>query len=259
MTVDYHIHLHYSPCASPQMTAAAILEKAAELGIDQAGLVTHVHPHTDLAVFRQAREEIASAAAAFPGTVLLGAEAELLDQQGGHTVSEDLRSRVDYVMLAVGHVQLPWVQVDFSGSGEAFLARETESILKALDQNKVDILTHPFIYTSLYQQAPHLLGKLWPHRLPPDLVAALGRRLREGDTACEFHCRDLLIRPERLGGTGFVRSYLEFLEALRQHGVRFVPGSDAHFLDQIGRARNAPAWAQGQLFSHPGPKVGSRS
>jgi histidinol phosphatase-like PHP family hydrolase len=251
MMVDYHIHLHYSPCASPQMTAAAILEKAAGLGIDCVGLVSHVHPQTDLEVFRQAREEISCAAAAFPGTVLLGAEAEMLDQQGGSTLSEVLRGKVDYVMLAVGHVHLPWVRADFTGSGESFLVRETESLLKALNKNKVEILTHPFIYSNLYKIAPNLIGQLWPHRLPLDLVDALARQLCQESTAWEFHCRDLLIRPERLGGDSFVRSYMELLNGLRERGVHFVPGSDAHFLDQIGRAEKAPSWAQGRLPHNP--------
>ena len=237
---DYHIHLHHSPCTSAEMTAPAILEKAEACGLTEVGLVNHLHPHTNLDIFIQARTEIESLAGPTRVMFRLGAEIELLDQKGHTTNRPDLYRSVDYVLLAMGHIQLPWVKIDLSPSPEVFLARECESLLTALDVGNIDVVAHPFIYTAMHRIAPHLIGKLWPDRIPVDLLEVLAVKLKDTGVALEFHCRDLWVRPENLGGEPFVRSYLELLRFFQERDVDFVAGSDAHYLDQVGRSKLAP-------------------
>ena len=254
MLSDYHIHTRHNRCASPEMTVASVLERAGETGLDQVGLVVHFHPGDDPALFDRVRAEIAAARSGGPGgpsQVLLGAEIDLMDQNGATSWREELSGRVDYVLLAMGHTQMAWVQADLSLDPETFLIRQTEGLLKALDTVPVTALAHPYIYGALHRQSPELAYALRPHRLPEELVRSLAARLVDGGVVFEYHCRDLLIRPQNLGGAAFVSSYAAFLDALRELGVRFIAGSDAHYLDQVGRSAHAPAWAQNPLPVHP--------
>ncbi|MBF0166147.1 MAG: hypothetical protein HQL45_00840 [Alphaproteobacteria bacterium] len=244
---DYHIHLHHSPCTADEMTANAILAEAGSHGLHEVGLVNHLHPSTALEIFKDSREEINQARHLFSGQIFLGAELDLLDQSGNTSFREDIRSLVDYVTLAMGHYQLEWVSGDFTLEPDQFLMRELSSLMRALSQIKVDLLVHPFIYSAFPKLAPHYVGKLLPGNLPGQLIKELAEQLKAEKTAVEFHCRDLFVRPEGLGGARFVESYMVFLEKLRGHGVAFVQGSDAHRLNQIGRTKAAPAWAAGLL------------
>lgn len=229
------------------MTVSAVLARAAQVGLNDVGLVLHHHPGDDLNAFSLLREEIELARDTFPGRVLLGAEIDLIDN-GGHTSFVDgLAAKVDYILLAMGHTQLPWVRTELNHDAQSFLIGQTEGILKAIGSVPVTGLAHPYIYGALHRQNAKLAHALRPHLLPRDLVEELSARLVDGGIVFEYHCRDLLIRPQNLGGEPFVSSYAAFLEALRGHGVTFAPGSDAHYLDQIGRSARAPLWAHQTL------------
>lgn len=247
MFSDIHIHTRHNRCASPEMTIPSILERAIEMNIDQVGLVVHFHPDDDSTVFHQAAREIEEARGAFPGQVLLGAEIDLMDQDGATSWRDELLGTVDYVLLAMGHTQMAWVQADVSLDPETFLIRQTESLLTALGSIPTTAVAHPYIYGALHKQSPVLAHALRPHLLPASLVRELAAGLIDGGIVFEYHCRDLLIRPQNLGGAAFVTSYAAFLDFLRELGVRFIAGSDAHYLDQIGRSAHAPAWAQNPL------------
>jgi histidinol phosphatase-like PHP family hydrolase len=244
-SVDYHIHLHHSPCTHRGMTAAAIFAKAMEAGLEEIGVVEHLHPHTDGQIFVAARKEIDGARGGFRGRVLQGIEAELLDAHGTTTIRShnELHAVADYVMLAMGHTQLNWVEKPTTSNPDIFLAGEALSLLTALAKNRVDMVAHPFIYASLYRTHPELAFALRPHHLDPALRQDLAQCLVDRNIALEYHCRDIVVRPQNLGGEDFVSSWLELMTSWREQGVVFVPGSDAHYLEQIGRTRMAPDWA----------------
>ena len=244
---DYHVHLRRSPCTAKEMTAEATLQAASDIGLQEVGLINHLHPVTELAIFREGREELGVANGSRPETVLYGAEIDLLDQEGSTSYREEVREHVDFLTLAPGHQQLEWVHSDLTLPPAEFLIRETQSIIKALSRERFDILVHPYIYVAFPKLAPHYVGPLRPGDLPASLVEELAAILVENGTACEYHCRDIVVRPQSLGGESFVKSYMTLLDALRAQGVRFVTGSDAHRLDQIPRSRAAPDWARNSL------------
>jgi len=245
--IDYHIHIHYSPCTSKEMSPMNVIAKAKEKSIHKIGLVNHLHPVTKIKDFQHIRKSVDEAAYTFKGDALLGAEAEVLDQKGASTIHEDIREYVDYVMLATGHYHLPWTEVDIKLPAATFLAREMESVLMILERHRVDVLAHPFLYATLHKVAPEMLAKLRPHELPHDMLESFAKKLKKDNIFLEYHCRDMLFRPERLGGEKFLHSYNEFISIMRQFGVLFVPGSDAHYLDQIGRTQYAPKWAHNEI------------
>lgn len=244
---DCHIHLHHSACTADEMTVAAILDQCDAVGLGRVGLVDHLHPATDLEIFREARAEMEACPKA-AGRALLGLEADLLDQRGGTSMCPEAASMADYTMLAMGHTQLPWVRLDLSLSPERFLIAEAESLLLALEVHNFDLIAHPFIYALLYREQPLLANSLRPHLLPASLQEALAAALVRGATSLELHCRDVLIRPENVGGAAFVESYNTLLLTLREMGVSFLVGSDAHRLAQIGRTALAPAWTRESRF-----------
>ena len=248
-SVDYHIHMHHSPCTHGEMTAAAIFAKATDVGLEEIGVVEHLHPNTDRRIFAAARKEIDGARETFCGRVLQGIEAELLDSQGRTSIREheDLHEVADYVMLAMGHTQLNWVEPPKTSNPNSFITAEANSLLLALVKIRVDMVAHPFIYGSLYRTHPELTYALRPHRLEAALRRDLAQCLVDRNTALEYHCRDLIVRPQNLGGEDFVSSWLELMSYFREHGVTFVSGSDAHYLNQIGRTRMAPHWACNHL------------
>jgi histidinol phosphatase-like PHP family hydrolase len=230
------------------MTAIATLKGASEIGLEEVGLINHLHPVTELQIFREGRDEIERADdCPRPPKVLYGAEIDLLDQKGSTSHRPEVRDYVDFVTLAPGHHQLKWVQGDLTLPPAEFLIRETQSLIEALGQHRFDILVHPYIYVAFPKLAPHYVGPLRPGDLPGNLVDNLAAVLIEKGTAVEYHCRDIVVRPHTLGGEPFVKSYLTLLDALRARGVPFVTGSDAHRLDQIPRSSAAPAWARNRL------------
>jgi len=246
---DYHVHLRRSPCTANEMTAVAVLKEASDIALEEVGLINHLHPVTDLEIFREGREEVNAADGTRPDKVLYGAEIDLLDQKGSTSYRPDVREYVDFVTLAPGHHQLKWVRSDLTLPPAEFLIRETQSIVAALSREHFDILVHPYIYVAFPKLAPHYVGSLRPGDLPGSLVDRLAAVLIENGTTVEYHCRDIIVRPQTLGGEPFVKSYMTLLDALRAQGVRFVTGSDAHRLDQIPRSRAAPEWARNPLVN----------
>lgn len=242
-TQDCHIHLHYSPCTSEEMTVEAIARRCDEIGIQQAGLINHLHPSTPEAVFVEARREIVASQISTPH-FYMGLEADILDQRGNTSLKPGFFDLVDFTMLAMGHVQLPWVHFDLMLKPERFLIVEVESLICALESQRVDIVVHPFIYALMYKFNKSLAYSLRPHKLPSSLVSDLAHLLVEKNIYFEYHCRDLVIRPQNLGGQDFVASYNNFMLVLYGMGVKFISGSDAHRLDQIGRTKFAPAWSK---------------
>ncbi|WP_167525508.1 hypothetical protein [Roseomonas genomospecies 6] len=247
MRADYHIHLHHSPCTADEMTVDAVVAEAGRCGLEEIGLIDHLHPNTESAIFRQARSEITGLGGEFSGRILLGAELDLLDQDGNTTFRPDVAEAVDFLSLGMGHYQLGWVTADLTQPPDRFLEREAESLIRALERHRVSVVVHPFIYVAFPKLAPHYVGALWPDRLPPALIDTLADVLIARNTAMEFHCRDLIHIPQRLGGEPFVTSYMALLDVLREKGVHFVSGSDAHRLNQIHRSAEAPDWARNRL------------
>lgn len=244
---DYHIHTSLSTCASAEMTPQAIAKEAVSHGLSVVGLVYHLHPHTEQTLGQKLREQVAALSLPDGMQVVTGVEAEMIDQGGGSTLIPGLEEHSDYLMLAMGHLHLPWVKADLTQSPGDFLIRETESLLQVLAGFRVDIVAHPFNYGTLYRSAPELIFQLRPSEIPLDLVNELADTLKRKQIVLEYHCRELTERPERLGGEPFVRSYMELLDYLREKGVHFVAGSDAHYIDQIGRSKKAPVWSQNLL------------
>src|SRR5262249_46871680 len=146
------------------------------------GLINHLHPPTELEIFREGREELDAAEEARPNRVLYGAEIDLLDQRGSTSYRPEVREYVDFITLAPGHQQLKWVQTDLTLPPAEFLVRETQSIVEALSQERFDILVHPYIYVAFPKLAPHYVGPLRPGDLPGTLVDSLAAVLIENGT-----------------------------------------------------------------------------
>ena len=229
------------------MTAEAIFEVAREENLCGLGLINHVHPDTPSSMFDQSREEIEVNKSGFDGRVLLGAELDLLNHNGDTTYAEWVTEKVDFITLGIGHYQLDWVEANFEVSPEVFLIAETEALISALRRYPIDIVVHPYIYVAFPKLAPHFMGKLFPGDIPRKLVDELAQSLLKNGTYMEYHCRDIVVRPERLGGRPFVDSYFSLMNTLRERGVPFVAGSDSHRLNQIHRINAAPKWAREQI------------
>jgi histidinol phosphatase-like PHP family hydrolase len=240
---DYHVHLHHSPCTAKEMKASSIVGEAERLGLQELGMINHMHPDTKMSVFEQSREEVDAQRESFTGKLLLGCEVDLINQKGETCFHPNIRSHVDYVTLGMGHYQLEWVEADFSVSWQTYLNREAESLLRALEENHYNIVVHPFISTALNKYAPHYVGQLHLDAISLNLLDKLADVMLERGTAVEFHCREIFVCPERLGGTIFIQSFFRFLDFLRDKGVKVVAGSDAHKLFQMERINNAPSWA----------------
>ena len=99
---DYHVHLRRSPCTANEMTAVATLKAATHIALEEVGLINHLHPVTDLEIFREGRDEISAADGPRPGKVRYGAEIDLLDQEGSISYRPEVRDFVDFVTLAPG-------------------------------------------------------------------------------------------------------------------------------------------------------------
>ncbi len=220
---DFHIHAAYyrrqtgeknGPRVIDQITAA----KAA--GTRYMGIVEHcntspTHPFLSLV---ELREEYELLKPDYPG-IFRGVEADLLDggiDSCGYAGREFLG--LDYV---IGSVHLsPNIMPRFA----EYLETEFSRIMLALKNNgNIDIIGHPFISGARYQKAG-VIDKWDYSQIPPQWLWEIIREAKAGGKALEVNYSDFSDPV-----------YRNFLGDMRDAGVRFTIGSDAH--DVEGNAR----------------------
>jgi len=198
-------------------------QAAANAGLRQLGIADHGPAMRwglgveSLDTFETIRSAINQVNGTYSGlTILRGCEANIIDFEGNLDIPPDLQNDLD-IVLAGFHVQIrprSLIQgMDFlvvgilSGMSGYVEKRErirnTDTVIAALYNNKIDILTHPGLHINID-------------------TAELARASIQTGTLLEINCHH-------------ADETLAFVKFAARHGAHFVISSDAHNPDHIGK------------------------
>jgi histidinol phosphatase-like PHP family hydrolase len=139
---DCHLHTHFSPCGTPEMTAQNIFQRAEEIGLTGLCLTDHLHAFTNFDQFHQLRQEILQADHRNL-SVWIGCEVNVLGP-GRYSITPEQAKKFDMTVAAPMH----WLkEVDKPDSLEESVFAEfiVRMLTAALDCPHVKIIAHPLL------------------------------------------------------------------------------------------------------------------
>ncbi len=150
---EYHSHSRYS---DGKASIAEMVEQASKLGYEIFGISDHGYRHHFFGVsydaYPRMREEIDRLQEQYPNMkLLLGVEANILDDKGNIDVDDYILSHVDYVMAGYhfGSIapDVRGLRNHVNNYCRLFSHREidynTDALIRAMKNNDLFILTHP--------------------------------------------------------------------------------------------------------------------
>lgn len=212
LLADLHTHSKYSRFFHGKHTIEQMAITANELGLVEIAITDHGFNHwcgTNIVNLLKAREEIDEINAWSKTKVLLGIEADILDEEGTLDIDEDVISLID--VLVVGYHRL--IKTNFAGyfgnqkKDKASIKKATNAFVNAIEKYPVTIVSHldSILKTDLYQ-----IGKACANK---GVMVEINNR----------HCKWTE----------------EQVNDLIASGCMFVLSSDAHNRDDIGVVNRA--------------------
>lgn len=224
---DYHTHTRHSHGTGSVLdnVRAAMAKGLREVAITDHGPASLFGTGVaSLDAFDAIRQEVARARSQYPDVrVLLGAEANVVSEDGEIDIPPELQDRLDIVLVGLH----PWVRWKPAASGLTLLGlnaisawtsssrareRNTRALVNAVLHNKVHVVTHP------------------GYRLPID-TAALAAACAATGCAMEINA-------------GHEHTTVEYIRIARRQGARFALGSDAHSPERVGDLARAARLAE---------------
>lgn len=218
---DYHTHTVYS-----HGTGSIIdnVEAARKRGLSEIAVTDHGIRHfaygvklKDIAKMRDEIDRINDNSKDIK--VLLGMECNIISTEGDIDISDEIRKYLDILLVGYHLMVLPKTAKDairiygrnylskiFPLGSEGIKRANTESMVKAIRKNKIDIITHPGT------------------RIPLDTVIIAREAVKTG-TALEINSHSSYMRAEHV-------------IAAAAEGVKFAINSDAHTPEDVGNLKN---------------------
>jgi len=210
---DYHMHTTYSDGRASVME---MVQTAKERGLKEIAITDHGVGKITKTLRKSGLEkqigEIESARSEMP--VLVGVEANIISTTGCIDVSDEMREKLDIVLCGV-HVlvffslraffgfclpNLFWRLIRFTPK---FQKRyNTQIVVRAIEKNHIDILTHPNKYFKLD-------------------VVEVAKACAERGTLIELSSQKISFRP------------IDF-ERMQAVGAKFIINSDSHSTKRVG-------------------------
>lgn len=218
---DYHTHTIYSHGTGNIMDNVMAARKK---GLTEIAITDHGIRHFAFGVkekdIARMREEIDRINANTEGIkVLLGMECNIISTDGDIDMREDIRKYLDILLVGFHMMVLPKNFIEFVKIyGRNYAAKtfhigaegieriNTESMIKAIERNRIDIITHPGT------------------RIPMD-TTLIARAAAKAGTALEINSHSSYMRAEHV-------------IAAAKEGVKFVINSDAHSPEDVGNLKN---------------------
>lgn len=216
---DYHTHSHYS---DGRASILEIAQAAKVQGLEKIAITDHGPRNLGTGVrgadqFLKIKEETRQVAEQLEGLeVLCGAEANIIDLEGGIDIPEKVCQELDLLLVGLHPFILPenlataWeyvakncLQKHVTSLREKVKNTNTKTLVEAMYKHDVAIITHPGL------------------QMPLDLDE-VARACAATDTAYEINVG---------------HDYQEVVEIAQvaRHGVKFVVNSDAHFPESVGK------------------------
>lgn len=255
---DWHTHSRHSPCGRPETTLESIRSGMRQAGIARGGITDHLHCEANIPALEAARREydvmdscdgfhfglevsclreydLQRNREAGPDAHLYGVWDEGPEGPLAVYLPEDLleRLRVEYV---IGGAHWP---LGAPLEREAVIRSYHRQNLHLAQQPRVDIIAHPWWWMGAWQDEDGKYRTLpWlddfaciPRSMHDEFAAAV----RENGKVVEINAGAILLNETY--PPSFRRQYLEYLTMLKEAGVRFSVGSDAHDAGYVPRLR----------------------
>lgn len=214
---DYHTHTIYSHGKGTIMDNVMAARKK---GLTEIAITDHGIRHFAFGVkpkdIKKMRREVDSINENTDGIrVLLGMECNIVSTAGDVDITDEIRRHLDILLVGYHMMVLPKTMKDFFNIyGKNYCSRifpahaegireiNTESMVKALNRYKIDIITHPGA------------------RIAMD-TTAIARAAAKTGTAMEINAHSSFMTAEHV-------------RAAAAEGVKFVINSDAHTPSDVG-------------------------
>jgi putative hydrolase len=218
---DYHTHTVYSHGTGSIMDNVMAARKK---GLKEIAITDHGIRHfafgvkeKDIAKMRDEIDKINDNSEGIK--VLLGMECNIISTEGDIDMNDSMRKHLDILLVGFHMMVLPKnVKALLNMYGRNYMSKifhlgtegiekiNTESMIKAIQKHKIDIITHPGA------------------RIPMD-TTLIARAAAKAGTALEINSHSSYMRAEHV-------------IAAAKEGVKFVIDSDAHCPEDVGNLQN---------------------
>jgi len=257
---DYHIHSRHSPCGDPVVSWSDIVGAASRAGLRSLGLTDHLFGAINLPALEAAREAFDALATGLDThfavevsalrdwdheqNAAAGEQAHPYGVWAGGPedspltiyLDEALKDRLGFEYVIGG---AHWVL------GAPF---ERDAVIRSYHRQNlflaahplVDVVAHPWWWQGHWEDAAgRYHGPPWLDdftAIPHDLHRAFAETCLAHGTAVEINAGAIFNNPRYTAA--FKRQYVDYLRDLREWGVTFSIGSDAHVKADVGRSRD---------------------
>ena len=208
---DYHTHTKYS---HGKGTIEENVLEAISKGIKTIGISDHGYKHLTYGIklndIYKMREEIDKLNEKYSNIkVLLGMECNILDNRGNIDINDKIIENCDYIMAGYHFASTPTSLKSMLNHCNNYMIKNdkskeynTESIINAMKNNNIFIITHPGDKGDVY-------------------IEEIAKVAKDTDTRLEIN-----------SSHGFLNS--SQLEKIKDIGNKFIIGSDAHIPQNVG-------------------------
>ncbi|MFA5553906.1 MAG: PHP domain-containing protein [Phycisphaerae bacterium] len=226
--INYDLHIHTEHCGHAKgTTVEKILQRADEMNLQTICIADHIYSPKEMSIPAKIKEQVNAA----PNTkcrILVGAEIDVNGLYFDGRLVCPIPENLDYIIAGVhfipGPGHYPWKIEDNTIGPDAFLERYHSTLAGVLSNDQIDALAHPArmpgtaLNLDVYFDAVlEILRDVAP-------LAAKNKILWE----INEHDKDKA-PPE------YHDKWYKIYEIALEAGVKLVYGSDAHFVDEIGR------------------------
>jgi len=224
MNFDLHTHTTYS---DGKADVEMMVFCAEALELSAFAITDHLNEGkpTDWIDEMVERVKRARAGRGFP--VLCGVEAEIIDESGGTTLTEEVRSKLDIALAHWSGKGLPW-----TSDKNEIIEHFVECMVNICSNPLVDVIAHPFNIG----RAP---AEIALDDISTEDYRRIARAFRDGGKYFEVMNNMWWWFPDTKPSL-FREQYLRIVRIFASEGVKFSIGSDAH---SVGGAGNI-AWSQ---------------
>ncbi len=230
---DLHVHTYLSACCSSkaEQQAAAILARAAAMGLSAIGFADHAwlnpaiapsdwYRPQDAAHLRRIRDDVAALAAPPPVRCLFGCEADT-QAPGRFGITPNDVDRLDFVLLSCSHFHMKdFVEQPTDDSPEAIGRHLLKFFRSAVNSGLPTAIAHPFLPFGFKDRFDTVIASI-----PDSEFSEAFGQAAAASVALEVTTSFL---PPVDGSGWSLETPTRFLRLAREAGCRFTFGTDAH-------------------------------
>lgn len=258
ISCDWHAHSRHSPCGKPDTTLASIRSGMREAGVARGGVTDHLHCDRNIPALEAARREYDALDSrdgfhfgvevsclreydlernreAGPDAHIYGVWDEGAEGPLALYLPDDLCERLGFEYV-IGGAHWP---LGAPLNREAVIRSYHRQNLFLAQHPRVDTIAHPWWWMGAWQDDDGRYRTLpWlddfrciPRAMHDEFAAAV----RENGKLVEINAGAILLNESY--PPSFRPQYLEYLAMLKEAGVRFAIGSDAHDVGYLPRVK----------------------